>query len=56
MGNTILAAVYGTATAGIDVTEICQSIASTGNDDIPANNTTFSDPDPGAQKSFAIPC
>lgn len=55
MGNTIISAVYGTTSAGIDVTQICQNLVSNGNDDIDVSNTTFGkDPDPGVQKSFAI--
>jgi hypothetical protein len=54
MANTIISAVYGTSTAGIDVTQICQTLVDTGNDDITANNATFTDPDVGATKSFAI--
>jgi hypothetical protein len=29
MGNTIISAVYGTSTAGIDVTQTCQNIVNT---------------------------
>lgn len=55
MGINVLAAVYGTTTAGIDVTAICQNLVDNGEDDIPVNNTTMgSDPDPGVVKSFGI--
>ncbi|PPU74346.1 hypothetical protein XcuCFBP2542_15395 [Xanthomonas cucurbitae] len=54
MANTIISAVYGTGTTGIDVTQVCQQIVDTGNDDITANNATFGDPDPGTVKKFAI--
>jgi len=51
----VLAAVYGTNNAGIDVTAICQNLVSNGNDDIPVNNDSMQgDPDPGATKSFGI--
>jgi hypothetical protein len=55
MAITVLAAVYGTATNGNDVTSICQGLVSTGNDEIPVNNTTLGpDPDFGVVKSFGI--
>lgn len=54
MGTTIISAVYGTINAGFDVTQTCQNIVNTGNDDITADNATFSDPDVGTVKSFAI--
>lgn len=55
MGINILAAVYGTTTAGNNVTTICQNLVDNGEDDIPVNNTTMgSDPDVGVVKSFGI--
>lgn len=55
MAITINYAVYGTTNKSKDVTQICQKIVSTGNDDIPVNNTSMGgDPDPGVVKSFAI--
>lgn len=55
MSFTVLAAVYGTTSAGNNVTEICQAILNNDNDDIPVNNTSMgSDPDVGVVKSFGI--
>ena len=54
MATTIIAAVYGTSGAGIDVTDICQNLVNTGNDDITADNVHFTDPAPNVPKSFAI--
>lgn len=54
MSITINKAVYGTPNKGIDVTQICQNIVNSSNDDITANNATFTDPDPGNGKYFAI--
>lgn len=39
----------------MDVTQLCQDIVNSGNDDITVNNTTMGgDPDSGIVKSFAI--
>lgn len=55
MGITITYATYGTTNNNMDVTQVCQSIVDTGNDDITVNNATMGgDPDPGVVKSFAI--
>jgi len=55
MGINILAAVYGTTTAGINVTAICQNIINNDNDDIVVDNSTMgSDPDVGVVKSFGL--
>ena len=45
-------AVYASNRTGKIVTKICQELVNTGNDDIPVNNTTFGDPDPGHIKYF----
>jgi hypothetical protein len=50
----ILQAVYASNNKGIDVTATVQSITSTGNDDVPATNATFGDPDVGAPKYFMV--
>lgn|GEM_PF-4081707 len=49
MPITILGAVYGTTTAGFDVTNGCG-----GGTTIPVNDTTFADPNFGVVKSFGI--
>ncbi|AGP40475.1 hypothetical protein BE04_44275 [Sorangium cellulosum] len=55
MALKIVYAVYGTTNSSVNVTQICQQAVSTGNDDIPVNNTFMGgDPDIGVVKSFAI--
>lgn len=54
MSITINSAVYGSNRKGIDVTQICQEIVNTGNDDITASNANFTDPDPGPGKNLVI--
>lgn len=55
MGIKVIAATYATNSKGHDVTEICQGIVDTGNDDIGVNNDAMGgDPDPGATKFFGI--
>jgi hypothetical protein len=55
MAIQVIAATYGTNTAGADVTAICQALVATGNDDILVeNNVMGGDPDPGTVKSFGI--
>jgi len=55
MSIQVIAAVYGTTTAGNDVTQICQSLVDSGNDDIAVNNDAMGgDPDFGVVKSFGI--
>ena len=50
----IKTAVYASVNQGLDVTAICQGIVDTGNDDITADNATFTDPDFGFTKYFTI--
>jgi len=50
----INSAVYASLNKGIDVTTICQNLVDTGNDDIPVDNNTFTDPDAGFKKYFTI--
>jgi hypothetical protein len=47
-------AIYASNNKGIDVTAIVQSIVSGGNDDVPVNNNTLTDPDPGSEKYFMV--
>lgn len=55
MSIVISKAVWGSVNKGIDVTQKCQSIVATGNDDIAAENATFdNDPDVGAAKNLTI--
>ena len=54
MAITVLSAMYGTPSAGIDVTAACQSLVNNGNDDITASNSLGGDPDSGATKYFGI--
>jgi hypothetical protein len=50
----ILQAIYASNNKGIDVTAIVTSLISQGNDDIPATNESFTDPDPGSGKYFMV--
>jgi hypothetical protein len=50
----ILQAIYASNNKGLDVTATVQSITASGNDDIPANNATFGDPDVGSLKYFTV--
>ena len=50
----VIFAVYASNRTGKIVTHKCQEIVNTGNDDIPVNNTTFGDSDPGHKKYFTI--
>lgn len=55
MGITVISAVYGTTHNQVDVTQLCQQVVASGNDDIPVNNEFMGgDPDVGVVKSFAI--
>jgi hypothetical protein len=48
-------AVFGTPTSSADVTQVCQNIVDSGNDDIAVNATTMGvDPGPGVVKNFVI--
>ncbi|PHR26023.1 MAG: hypothetical protein COA38_15830 [Fluviicola sp.] len=50
----IVKAAYASENNGFDVTAKCQELVNNGNDDIPVNNNTFGDPDPGHAKYFTI--
>jgi hypothetical protein len=50
----VIIAVYASKIGGADVTQACQRIVDTGNDDIAVNNNTFGDPSPLNQKFFTI--
>jgi hypothetical protein len=54
MPINVFSAVYAGANAGLDVTQACQQLVVNGNDDIPVNNDTFTDPDPFTPKRFTI--
>lgn len=54
MSITVNSAIYGTLRSAIDVTQICQTLVDSGNDDITANNANFTDPDVGVGKTFTI--
>jgi hypothetical protein len=55
MGIRVINATYATNSKGNNVTEICQAIVDTGNDDIGVNNDAMGgDPDVGATKFFGI--
>lgn len=47
-------AIYASNSQGEDVTAQVNALVSSGNDDIPVNNETFVDPDPGAKKYFMV--
>jgi hypothetical protein len=50
----VIFAVYASENKGEIVTHKCQELVNTGNDDIPVNNNTFGDTDPGSKKYFTI--
>ena len=54
MAVTINLAVYASNNKGIDVTPVVASLIAQGNDDVPVNNATFTDPDFGAAKYFFV--
>lgn len=51
---TISLAVYASNNKGEDVTSQVVSIIDNGNDDVPVNNNSFGDPDPGSTKYFLV--
>ncbi len=54
MTVSILLAVYASNNKGFDVTSQVAAMIANGNDDIAVNNTSFGDPDPGADKFFQV--